>query len=193
VSAQSRRIDEEEDTMNAHLAFRIRAALRLGALGAIAVAAFAAGTSPALAGSSAKPAHASTKTITFRLYSEVASLVLTRADGTVVDQPAGPPAAGDQLEITENAFRGTHQSHSKKVVATSHTICVFRSATGAPSCDGQAAVGGNQLLLFRTRAGGDTVVSGGTGRFAGATGTVASTEIGDTNNSDLVVVVNLHK
>jgi hypothetical protein len=147
-------------------------------------------TSPALAEGAARPAHAgSGKTITFRLYSEIASLVHTRADGTVVPQASQAPAVGDQLEITENAYRGTHQKHSKKVAATSHTICVFKMAKAAPICDGQTAVGGNQLLLFHTPSGGASVVSGGTGRFAGAIGTVASTQIGNTNNSDLVIVV----
>jgi hypothetical protein len=102
------------------------------------------------------------------------------------------PAAGDQLEITENAYKGSHRSHSKKVIVTSHTICVFKAAKGAPTCDGQSALGGNQLLLFHTPSGGASVVSGGTGRFAAATGTVAATQIGNTNNSDLVIVVHLH-
>jgi hypothetical protein len=36
-------------------------------------------------------------------------------------------------------------------------------------------------------------VSGGTGRYAGATGTVDMTEIGNTNNADIVVTVHLAK
>lgn len=178
--------------MNAHLASRTRGARRLAAICVLAATALAAAAIPSLAAPAAKPGRAGSGTITFHFYSKVASLVLTRADGTVVQQPTQAPGAGDQLEITENAYRGTHQAHSKKVAATSHTICVFKSANGAPVCDGQAAVGGNQLLLFRTPAGGDTIVSGGTGRFAGASGTVASTQIGDTDDSDLVIVVRLH-
>ena len=74
-----------------------------------------------------------------------------------------------------------------------HTVCIFGSDGGAPTCDGQAAIGGNQLLLFHTPAGGDTVVSGGTGRYTGATGTVAMTEIAGTNDSDIVLTVHLAK
>ena len=72
-------------------------------------------------------------------------------------------------------------------------MCVFKTAKGEPTCDGQGAIGGNQMLLFRTPSGGDTVVVGGTGRFLGATGKVTSTQVGDTNNSDLVIVVQLSK
>jgi hypothetical protein len=172
---------------------RIRTARRLAGLGLVGLAALAATTSPALAGGSARPSgHRTGKTITLRYYSVVVSLVHTRADGTVVQgSPHAPPAVGDQLEVTELAYKGTHQSHAKKWSSTSHTICVFKTAKGAPTCDGQAAVGGNQMLLFHTPAGSDPIVSGGTGRYAGATGEVTATQVRDTNNSDIVVVVHL--
>ena len=40
--------------------------------------------------------------------------------------------------------------------------------------------------------GGDTSVVGGTGRYAGATGTAEATQVGKTNNSDIVITVHLH-
>ena len=55
------------------------------------------------------------------------------------------------------------------------------------------AIGGTQLLIFRTEPGSDPVLIGGTGRYAGATGGVKMTEIPNTNNSDVVVTVNLKK
>jgi len=59
------------------------------------------------------------------------------------------PAAGDRIEFTELAFPGNHKQHAKRWTMTSHTICVFQ-AHGGPVCDGQAAVGGDQMLLFHT-------------------------------------------
>ena len=128
-----------------------------------------------------------------RFYSVIASFVYRNADGTVAAHPPQKPEAGGQLEIIENAYTGTHKSHSKKIVATSHTVCVFTSAKPEPSCDGQSAVGGNQLLLFHTPAGSGTVVVGGSGRYLGATGKATATQIGNTNNSDVVVTVQLAK
>jgi hypothetical protein len=53
-------------------------------------------------------------------------------------------------------------------------------------------VGGNQLLLFHSpRGGGSTKVVGGTGRYQGATGSLKSTTVGKTNNSDIVITVHL--
>jgi hypothetical protein len=164
------------------------------ALAAIGVCALAATTGPASAGGTASPAHEQAgKTLTFRLYSEIASLVYRNADGTVAPHPPQNPEAGGQLEIIENGYNGTHKSHSKKIVATSHTICVFKSAKGEPTCDGQAAIGGNQLLLFHTPAGSGTAVVGGSGRYLGATGEATAAQIGKTNNSDLVITVQLAK
>jgi hypothetical protein len=167
---------------------------RLAALAAMGVCALAATTAPALAGGTASPAHQQAgKTVTMRFYSVIASLVYRNADGTIAAHPPQKPEAGGQLEILENAYNGTHTSHSKKIVATTHTVCVFASAKPEPTCDGQSAVGGNQLLLFHTPAGSGTTVVGGTGRYLGATGKAKATEIGNHNNSDVVVTVQLAK
>ena len=159
---------------------------------AIGLIAVAATTGSAVAGATAKPARgAAGKTVTLRLYSAVQSFTYTRADGTVVAQPPQTPAAGDQFEIVELGYKGTFKKHAKKFSASAHTVCVFKTATSPPACTGQAAVSGAQMLLFRTPAGGDTVVVGGTGRYAGATGTVTMTEIPKTNDSDVVITVQL--
>lgn len=169
---------------------RISALRRLAGCGAIGLCVMAAATSPALAGGAQRGAG---KTITLRFYSVVTSFTYTRADGTVVQRPPQAPSAGDQMEIVELAYKGTHQNHARKWSITSHTVCVFKSAKGAPTCDGQSAVGGNQMLFFHTPADSAPIVSGGTGRYAGATGKAAMTEIANTNNSDVTVVVHLRK
>ena len=175
-------------------ALHLGSARRPVALAAIGVCALVATTASASADGAASPAHKHAgKTVTMRYYSVIASFIYRNADGTVAAHPPQKPEAGGQLEIIENAYTGTHKSHSKKIVATSHTICVFTSAKPEPSCDGQSAVGGNQLLLFHTPAGSGTVVVGGSGRYLGATGKATATQIGSTNNSDIVVTVQLAK
>jgi hypothetical protein len=175
-------------------ALHLGSARRLGALAAIGVCALAAASAPALAGGTASPAHRQAgKTVTMHFYSVVASLVYRNADGTVAAHPPQKPEAGGRLEILENAYNGTHKSHSKKIVATTHTVCIFTSAKPEPTCDGESAIGGNQLLLFHTPAGSGTTVVGGTGRYLGATGKAKATEIGNHNNSDVVVTIQLAK
>jgi hypothetical protein len=171
----------------------IGSARRLAALGAIGLCVLAAAASPALADPARAGRTGAGTTITMRWYSVVVSFVYTRADGTVAQQPPQSPAAGDQMDILELAYKGTHASHARKWSASSHTTCLFKTAGAAPVCEGQSAVGGNQLLLFHTPSDGDPAVSGGTGRFLGATGGAKLTQIGDTNNSDIVVTVHLKK
>ena len=110
----------------------------------------------------------------------------------MAQQPPANAAAGDQLEITELGYNGTHKSHARKWSVSSYTVCHFTSAKGAPTCEGVVA-NGSQLMIFHTASGSDPELIGGTGRFAGATGGVKSTEIPDTNNSDVVITVNLKK
>jgi hypothetical protein len=178
--------------VSTQIAARIPAARRLAGLGLISLAALAAAAGPALAGASAKPAgRQSGKTIVLHYYSVVTSLVYTGPDGTVAPHPPQKPEAGGRLEIFELAYKGTHQSHSKRFAATSHTICVFKTAKGAPTCDGQTAVGGNQMVLFHTPSDGAPAISGGTGRYAGATGGATMKQVGNGNDSDIVVTVHL--
>jgi hypothetical protein len=180
--------------MNARFTRRIRAARLLAVVAVVGACALAAAAAPAGAHGSARSAHgAAGKTITLRYYSEVVGFVYRRADGTVAQQPSQNPAAGDQLEVTELAYKGTHKSHAKKPSASTYTVCVFKAAKGEPACEGAAALGGSQLLIFHTAPGSDPVIVGGTGRYMGATGGAAMTEIANSNNSDIVITVNLRK
>ena len=103
--------------------------------------------------------------------------------------PPQEAAAGDRIEFTELGFRGTQAKHVKRWTMSSHTICTFQ-AKGGPICDGQAAVGGNQLLLFRTTDATGTRIVGGTGRYAGATG---KAEFSESNEANVVLTINLKK
>ena len=180
--------------MTASFTHRIRAARGLVALVALGICALAATPGPAAAGATATSARgAAGKTLTWHYYVETVAFVYRRADGSVTPQPPATAAVGDQLEITELGYKGTHSSHSKKPSASAYTVCHFKSAKGAPTCEGVLAIGGNQLLIFRTESGSDPAIIGGTGHYAGATGGVKTTEIPNSNDSDAVVTVNLRK
>ena len=114
-------------------------------------------------------AQAATRTQTLRFFSKPQAMVLTHADGTVVDRAPFPEAApGDTLEIFAVDFVGTHKRHAARSIASEHLRCVF--GTGEPDCESHVAIGGS-LLIFRGNPG--TVV-GGSGRYLGATGRVVS-------------------
>jgi hypothetical protein len=179
--------------MNAFHAPRI--ARRLAGIGALTLAALAAAAVPALAGDAAKHAPRTT-TLVLRFYSMTTSFTYTTAAGKAIAKPPDHPAAGDRIELTDLDYKGSHAHHAKRWTASGHTLCIFGADGGAPTCDGQAAIGGDQLLLFHTPGGGQggaTVVGGGTGRYAGATGTVDMSEIKGTNDSDVIVTVELAK
>jgi hypothetical protein len=107
------------------------------------------------------------KTQTLRVFDKTQSLVLTRADGTVVDHAPFPQAApGDTLDVFSIDYAGNHKRHAARPSGSSHVRCVF--GTGEPTCVGHAAIGGS-MLIFDGNPG--TVV-GGTGRYLGATGRV---------------------
>jgi hypothetical protein len=114
------------------------------------------------------PALAAGKTETLRFFSETESLVLTQANGTVVDKPPYPQAAaGDVLDIFAVDFKGDHKRHAAKPTASEHVRCTF-STEPEPECVAHVALGGS-LLVFN----GNTLV-GGSNRYLGATGRVLS-------------------
>jgi hypothetical protein len=102
--------------------------------------------------------------------------------------PSGPPKPGDRIEVTGNLYKGDHKHHSKKLAGTDHTICLFDS-TLQPYCDTQAAFGGSLLLVHSTGGDGDfnSKITGGTGRFTGAKGTVHTHPVMGTDNSDITL------
>jgi hypothetical protein len=113
-------------------------------------------------------ALAAGKTETLRLYSQTQSLVLTHADGTVVDHPPFPDAKpGDRLDIYAVDYKGDHKRHAKTPFASEHVVCTFTTAP-EPDCVSHVAIGGS-LLVF---SGSPASVIGGAGRYLGATGRV---------------------
>ena len=115
-------------------------------------------------------ALAAGKTETFRFFSQPQALVITHADGTVVDHPPYPQAKpGDTLDIYAVDYEGTHARHAKTPFASEHLVCRFGDAP-EPDCVSHVALG-SSLLIF---SGSPGTVTGGAGRYFGATGRVLS-------------------
>jgi hypothetical protein len=78
-------------------------------------------------------------------------------------------------------------------VGTDHTICVF-DAKLTTHCDAQVAFENSMILVSSVNSGDGDIISqviGGTGRFAGATGTIRTHTVGETNNSELTFNVTI--
>jgi hypothetical protein len=176
-----------------------RSRRRLAAAGAAVILGTAAAGTLAACGDSkdnskddSKPA--ASFTLGTRYYEELVTHIYTPPGGTpTTGDIGGPPAAGSRLELLANVFEGDHTKHGKTYVGTDHTICVF-DAKLATHCDAQVAFDGSMLLVSSVSGGGGDIVApvtGGTGRFAGAKGTVRSHTVGDSNNSELTLDVTL--
>jgi hypothetical protein len=133
----------------------------------------------------ATPAHAA-QTRTLRFFEKTDTVRLTTADGTPKDISKGGPAAGDILDASGVLYRGNHRHHSRGVVGTDHTRCVF-TGPDSGTCQGEVALG-NSLILVRSDLTDDSFTMWwGTGRFKGVEGTGTSKTVGDGNDSDVVV------
>jgi hypothetical protein len=132
-------------------------------------------------------ASAAGKTETLRFFSQTEKLVLTHADGTVVDKAPLPEAvAGDTLDIYAVDYEGNHARHAKRATGSEHVVCTFTSASPEPDCISHVALGGS-LLIFRGFPG---TLIGGAGRYLGATGRVISNKEVD-GGSDVVAKITL--
>jgi hypothetical protein len=144
--------------------------------GALAIAATAAVATPAHAG----------QTKTLRFFEKANDFSITTSDGTPKNPSAGPPAAGDILDVAGVLYRGDHRRHGSKVVGTDHTRCVF-TGPDSGTCQGEVALG-NSLILVRSALGGNPFTAWwGTGEFKGITGTGTTRAVGHSNNSDVVL------
>lgn len=94
------------------------------------------------------------------------------------------PVAGDRISYADNDYVGTQKHHAKRATASDHTLCTI---TGSNSvlCDGALAIGGaliladDYLIDFPSTKKVTTIkITGGTGRYRGARGTVTATIAG---------------
>ena len=109
------------------------------------------------------------------------------------------PAAGDTLFATDDLYPGTSSHHAKNWTASSLLFCTVTkvvSSTDIPAdCLGVIAFGGSTIVSHSTQNLGSTAASsvypitGGTGRYLGAKGSVKTTSIGNTNTSNGVITI----
>lgn len=160
-----------------------RAALALAASGLVTAGALAL----------AAPSEASPMTVTQHFFSKSVVSNFYSANGTAITNPNAAPATGDYLVASDLDYVGNSKNHAKNWIATDHLVCTFVSASEGV-CDGEIAMGNSMLVadhISESFAGNSPTtvyqITGGTGRLAGATGTVTSTQIANTNNSDFTV------
>jgi len=114
-----------------------------------------------------------------------------------LSQPiTGYPPVGGHVREDDVDYVGSHTHHAKSGTVTDHLYCNVVTAPATAACFAEFAVGSSLIYIdnatVNLASGAGTLpVDGGTGQYAGYTGTAASTSIGNSNNSDLVIT--LHK
>lgn len=137
---------------------------------------------------------ASGATTTLHFYSVTQTLNATSPTG----QPVAPTAlfsTGDRFDGTDLLYAGSHQRHAQSFTGSDHLQCVVTAASTVSerqTCSEQFAIGSAMLLAtnvtvtFNGRTG-TIPITGGTGKYKNARGTLVSTPIADSNNFDNTV------
>jgi hypothetical protein len=138
------------------------------------------------------PALASAKTTTtLRLFAKSVAFGMFHANGKPITNPNVPPKPGDYLIGTDIDYVGNHKKHAKIPTGGDNAVCTFTTATKAV-CDEVIAIGGSLLLAdhvtvdFRLTSP-VSRITGGTGKFKRARGTITVTPLLPTSNSDFTV------
>jgi hypothetical protein len=107
--------------------------------------------------------------------------------------PTGPPPVGTVFTGTDLVYVGNHKHHAKRYVGSDHIRCTVAHGTIA-MCDGQVAIGGSMLLVENqpldvAQDGSSFTISGGTGKYAHAKGTIVSKSFGTSDDQDMVITL----
>jgi hypothetical protein len=135
---------------------------------------------------------AAAKTVTLHFFSKQVYSRMSDASGKPLP-PSSAPAVGDRFSFASNDYVGNHKHHAKQATASDHVVCTLTTA-GSGLCDGTIAIGGaviigdDFMIDFSSSSNITTVkITGGTGRYRHARGTVVAKSVG--NNSDLTIKV----
>jgi hypothetical protein len=157
------------------------------ALVGVALGGYTAGTGQAVAGA-ASPTE-------IHLFQKETTLTFYDASDAVIQ---GYPPVGGHVKEDDVDYVGDHLHHAKQWTVTDHQYCTVVSAPATAECSVEFAVGGSLIyaddftLDLASSSNSETLaIDGGTGHFAGYSGTYSSTTVGNSNNSD--VVLSLHK
>jgi hypothetical protein len=151
-----------------------------------AVASIAACATIAAVGASA----AAAKTVTLHFFSKQVYSRMSDASGKPLS-PNSAPAVGDRFSFASDDYVGNHKRHAKLATASDHVVCTIAS-TSSGLCDGTIAIGGAMIFgddfVLNFNSNTTTLkITGGTGRYRRARGTVIAKTVG--NNTDLTVNV----
>ncbi len=130
------------------------------------------------------------KTVTLHYFSKQVYTRISTASGSPLPANAAP-AAGDRISFASNDYVGNHVHHAKQATASDHIVCTITSNSGA-LCDGTIAIGGAMILGddFSLNFNANVTrlkITGGTGRYVRARGTLTAKDVG--NNTDLTIKV----
>jgi hypothetical protein len=134
---------------------------------------------------------AAAKTVTLHFFSKPVYTRVSDASGHPLP-PSSAPAVGDRISNGSNDFAGNHKHHAKQATASDHIVCTITSSTSA-LCDGTVAIGGAMILgddfvlNFASNAPTTVKITGGTGTYRHAHGTIIAKTVG--NNTDLTIKV----
>ena len=111
--------------------------------------------------------------------------------------PNQPPAVGDYFTDSDIVYTGNHSRHPAARIGSAHLLCAVTAVAGnggAGVCDGLIDLGGSLLVADHQSVdlSGKSVkldITGGTGRYEGAQGTLTSADVGNTNDTDLTLSV----
>jgi hypothetical protein len=134
---------------------------------------------------------AAAKTVTLHFFSKQVYSRISDASGHPLS-PNSAPSVGDRLSFASNDYAGNHKHHAKQATASDHIVCTVTS-TSTALCDGTIAIGGSLILGddfvfdFNSNAATKVTITGGTGLYRHAHGSVIAKSVG--NNTDLTITV----
>jgi hypothetical protein len=106
----------------------------------------------------------------------------------------GYPPLGGHIREDDIDYVGDKTSHAATWTVSDHLFCTVVKMPSTGQCFGEFAVGGSLIyaddFIVHLAAGAGAIhVDGGTGHFAGYTGTITETQLGKTNDSDVVITL----
>ena len=136
---------------------------------------------------------AAAKTTTYHFFSKDVYSRISDANGNPVS-PNAMPVAGDRFSFASDDYVGNHRHHARHATASDHIVCTIM-ANGKGLCDGTLAIGGSMILgddFILDLASNNPVtvveITGGTGRFRHARGTIVAKSVSQ-NTTDLTIRV----
>jgi hypothetical protein len=141
----------------------------------------------ALIGAPAGAASASA----LHLFQKAGAPVFTNATNQVLQ---GYPTIGGHVTENDVDYLGTAKRHASHPTATDHLFCTVVTAPATADCYISFAVGTSLLYvddasIDLASSFGTITITGGTGKYAGYTGTIVSTTVGKTTNANLVLTL----